>query len=257
MKSRILNRALILLFLSCACNSFVQAQQAVFKNCQQPFAEKFDEFEFKDFKVVQERIAIFVDKLNETAESEGQIYVYAGRRTKINQAENLTKQISDLINQTFKLSSNKLWATNGGFRETATIELVLKPLACSDFLQTIPSLDVEEIEFEGFSTSTEAVRKSLDETMLSVIEKTEPVCPPVAKAIGLSGGSVNVYVLINQNGSAVYAKGISGHPLLRGAAAQSVQKWKFKSAQQKNKSINTVGEVTVEFPSCRTSNGFE
>lgn len=233
------------------CCSIVKAQENAFNTCAQPFTERFDEFEFKDFKEVEERIALFASKLNNDEQAEGRIFVYAGRKTKINQAENLTKQISDLLNQTLKMPIRKLWATNGGFRETATIEMVLKPLACSEYLLATPSLNIEEVEFEGFTAPKDIIKKSLDETMSSITERTEAICSPAAKAVGLAAGSANVYVLLNETGEVAFAKGIAGHPLLRVAAANTVQKWKFKPTQVKNKQIKVIGEVWVEFPSCR------
>ncbi|MGE3465890.1 MAG: TonB family protein, partial [Pyrinomonadaceae bacterium] len=53
-----------------------------------------------------------------------------------------------------------------------------------------------------------------------------PIYPDAAKAVG-AAGAVSVQVLISENGDIISAKALSGHPLLRAAAAAAAREAKF------------------------------
>src|SRR5207237_10505282 len=54
-----------------------------------------------------------------------------------------------------------------------------------------------------------------------------PVYPPIAKAARASG-TVVVQVTLDETGKAIYAKAISGHPLVQEAARQAALQARFK-----------------------------
>ena len=77
-----------------------------------------------------------------------------------------------------------------------------------------------------------------------MITRVEPIYPALAAWEGVSG-VVTVHVLINQDGDVIDANALSGHALLRNAAATAVRDWKFKPAESKGKPVKVDGTLTV------------
>lgn len=81
----------------------------------------------------------------------------------------------------------------------------------------------------------------------AVTSRTEPVYPAVAIWAGISA-QVMVRVLINQQGDVISATPVSGHALLKNAAAAAARNWKFKPAEVDSKPVKMEGTVTIKFP---------
>jgi TonB family protein len=80
----------------------------------------------------------------------------------------------------------------------------------------------------------------------AVTSRVEPIHPAVATWAGISG-SVMVQVLVNQQGDVISATPVTGHPLLRNAAATAARDWKFKPAEADGKPVKMDGMVTIGF----------
>jgi protein TonB len=59
-----------------------------------------------------------------------------------------------------------------------------------------------------------------------VISKPAPAYPPMAKAAHVQG-TVNVEVVVDENGNVISARAVSGHALLQQAAVQAAYQVKF------------------------------
>jgi len=74
----------------------------------------------------------------------------------------------------------------------------------------------------------------------------KPEYPAAAKAVRASG-SVNVEVLVDQQGKVVTATAISGHPLLRQAAVAAAKLVEFSPTLLSGKAVKVKGMLTYNF----------
>lgn len=74
----------------------------------------------------------------------------------------------------------------------------------------------------------------------------KPPYPAAARAVGASG-AVTVQVLIDENGDVVSAEAVSGHPLLRAAAAQAARGAKFSPTYLEGTPVKVSGVITYNF----------
>jgi TonB family protein len=75
-----------------------------------------------------------------------------------------------------------------------------------------------------------------DETMRKVKSRVDPVYPPLAKQLHLSG-IVKIQATIAADGKIKSTKVIGGHPVLVQAAVQALEKWKFEPANEETTEI--------------------
>ena len=74
----------------------------------------------------------------------------------------------------------------------------------------------------------------------------KPPYPPAARAVRASG-AVSAQVLIDENGNVVSASPVSGHPLLRAAAAQAARGAKFSPTMLSGQPVKVSGVITYNF----------
>jgi TonB family protein len=74
----------------------------------------------------------------------------------------------------------------------------------------------------------------------------KPPYPAAAKAVRASG-TVNVQVLIDENGSVISASATSGHPLLRAAAEQAARGARFSPTMLSGQKVKVSGVITYNF----------
>jgi TonB family protein len=73
-----------------------------------------------------------------------------------------------------------------------------------------------------------------------------PPYPPAARAVRASG-TVNVQVLVDESGNVVSASAVSGHPLLRAAAASAARGAKFAPTLLSGQPVKVSGIITYNF----------
>lgn len=78
------------------------------------------------------------------------------------------------------------------------------------------------------------------------INLIKPPYPPSAKAVGASG-TVNVSVLIDEDGSVTSANAVSGHQLLRHAAERAARATKFSPTYLSNQKVKVNGVIVYNF----------
>jgi hypothetical protein len=214
--------------------------------CQQPFSNKFDEFSFTNIADARERLQKFHEAVNEAAEAKGYIFVYGGKKSRFNEIAEMTTELRKVLQMGDSYYNSKLVITDYGYRSVPTVELFIRPLNCSENPAGASDFQIQEIEFaEAPAEST--LKKSTGEINNSLVKKTESVCPPAARAVRACDNTVEVYVIIDQKGNVIFAKAVSGHPLLRLAGVTTVKNWKFQPAKIKDKAYNAAGYITVEF----------
>jgi len=237
--------SLLFLFLILISAAFVRAQDV--NNCQQPYSNRFDEFGYTSVADLKERLKKFEEAVNESAEARGLIYVYGGKKSRVNEIPELVAEVKKALKMGDSNFTPKYLLFGIGYRNLPAIELFIKPLTCSEQ----PTYDdsgfkLEEIEFaEAPAEST--LKKSTEEINNSLVKKTEAVCPPAARAVRACNFTVEVYVIIDQKGNVIFARAVSGHPLLQQAGAYTVKSWKFQPAKIKEKTYNIIGYISVEF----------
>ena len=74
----------------------------------------------------------------------------------------------------------------------------------------------------------------------------KPPYPAAARAVRASG-SVSVQVLISESGSVISATAVSGHPLLRQAAAQAARGARFSPTMLSGQPVKVSGIITYNF----------
>ncbi len=74
----------------------------------------------------------------------------------------------------------------------------------------------------------------------------QPVYPPAARAVKASG-AVQVQVMLDELGTVISAKALTGHPLLRQAAEKAAKSSKFQSTRMKGMPVKIVGVMVYNF----------
>ena len=78
------------------------------------------------------------------------------------------------------------------------------------------------------------------------ISLPKPPYPPAARAVRASG-TVTVQVTISESGSVISATAVSGHPLLKAAAAQAARGARFSPTQLSGQPVKVTGVITYNF----------
>lgn len=78
------------------------------------------------------------------------------------------------------------------------------------------------------------------------MRKIEPTYPALAKAARVTG-SVVVEITIDENGNVISAVPLSGHPLLKNAAAEAARGWKFAPTKLSGVPVKVIGTITFNF----------
>ncbi len=74
----------------------------------------------------------------------------------------------------------------------------------------------------------------------------KPPYPPAARAVR-AAGAVSVQVVIDESGNVISASAVSGHPLLRQAAAQAARGAKFSPTMLSGQPVKVQGVITYNF----------
>lgn len=94
--------------------------------------------------------------------------------------------------------------------------------------------------------------KTISETVFGGVLNSQatslpnPAYPPAARAVR-AGGAVSVQVLISESGSVISARAVSGHPLLRAAAASAARGARFGPAVLSGQPVKISGVIIYEF----------
>jgi TonB family protein len=90
------------------------------------------------------------------------------------------------------------------------------------------------------------IRKSGGVLQGSATKRAEPTYPPLAKAAQVSG-SVVVEVTVDEEGTVIAARPISGHALLKDAAVSAARKWTFTPTTLQGVPVKVIGTITFNF----------
>ena len=80
----------------------------------------------------------------------------------------------------------------------------------------------------------------------TIIEKTQPVYPPIARAAHVSGAVV-LHAIIGKSGTIQNLQVISGPEMLRASALDAVQHWRYKPYLLNNEPTEVDTTITVNF----------
>src|SRR5262245_19235750 len=98
----------------------------------------------------------------------------------------------------------------------------------------------------GTSPPSETRKVSEGVVRGNAIVKAQPIYPAVAKKMQ-AAGSVQVQVLISEEGRVIEATAVSGHPLLLSAAADAARKWVFKPTKLNGIPVKVQSVLTFVF----------
>lgn len=241
---------LFLLFIAQGAFVFAQDEKPP---CAQPYSFLFEGFPVSSPQDTKVRLTALIERMGheDPQEAAGIIYVYAGLKTKLGEAE---KIIAEINNQLAKETGNhKVQVSDRGYKSVATVEMFIRPLECSYYPPSNSEYGAEDIELEEAPRESTPV-KTEDELIEAIRENPEPICTPIARAVGRCAEEVVVRVLIDEKGRVIFARAISGLILVRTAGAAGASKWKFKPFLQNGKPTKVFGNITVKF---KESTGLE
>jgi len=88
------------------------------------------------------------------------------------------------------------------------------------------------------------IRKSGGVLQGQAVRRVEPIYPPPAREVS---GAVVVEVTIDEEGYVISATPVSGHPLLKEAAAAAARGWKFQPTKLQGVPVKVIGTITFNF----------
>ena len=83
-------------------------------------------------------------------------------------------------------------------------------------------------------------------TPASVIFSPPPEYPADAAAARVHG-QVTVHAVVDPDGKVIYARAVSGPPLLRDAAEEAVQRWRYSPLLDNGKPISVTTTAILDF----------
>lgn len=247
------NRFIILFiaFLSFVSFEFAQDKTQINKSiiCSQALSYKFDEFEFTSLDSAKERLELFASTIRHSEKSQGFYIVYGGKNTKSGQVRSIGWTIKNFLADNQKIPFEERFDyVIGGYRETFTVELFIKPLKCSDEPKPTSTLTIEEVKFEEENTlfPQDAFHKSDTELLKLLIKRVDPPYADVVRSTQASG-KVLLLVLIDEKGNVVKTEFIEGHVMLEKSSKDAVEQWKFKPVKIKGRPVKITGRIYLEY----------
>jgi protein TonB len=90
------------------------------------------------------------------------------------------------------------------------------------------------------------VRVSSGVTQGNLVNKVQPVYPPIAKSARIQG-AVILQAIISKNGVVENLRAISGHPMLIPSAVEAVKQWRYKPYFLNGEPVEVETTITVNF----------
>jgi len=79
-----------------------------------------------------------------------------------------------------------------------------------------------------------------------ILRRTTPIYPPIARTVGVSG-TVTLAATISKDGSIENLRVLSGHPMLRQAALDAVQQWRYRPYLLNGQPVDVETTINVVF----------
>ena len=90
------------------------------------------------------------------------------------------------------------------------------------------------------------IRQGGNVTAASLINRVQPVYPPLARQTRISG-TVRLHAIIGKNGGVEQLEVISGHPLLVQSALDAVRQWRYRPTQLNGEAVEVDTTIDVIF----------
>lgn len=191
-------------------------------NCFDPLLQKVDEFVFTSDEEFEQRTAKFLKTIEAAGgPATGWVNVYGGRIATSNEVERL----SDKLKRVAAWTIGKLTIVDRGYRVEPSYEFFLRTLNCTAIPVGIADLRVDEIEF----TDIPSIRVASSDINSHIRFTPEALCSPAGRAVRAcgEGTEVDVFIVIDEKGTVIFARAIDGHPLNRQNAANAARQYKF------------------------------
>jgi hypothetical protein len=217
--------------------------------CFQPDPIKYDEFTTIDPPSLTNHLRDLHTVLEEQPPKAAVIaYVYGGRQESVNEIPQLVTRVEEGIRLRSGPADRKVYVSNGGYRAKTTVEILIKPYACTTFPSSSSDLRPDEVEFKEFPTATNVRLNS--QRIYSLIKTSSLAnCMPAARAVRACSGDtqVTVFMIVDEKGIARFVEAVNVHPLNRRAAEENARSWLFDTLVVDGKTSAFSGYVTVRF----------
>jgi TonB family protein len=140
----------------------------------------------------------------------------------------------------------EVYSQFAGFQENSKVEMFILPSGAKFPQANSLTTDLDSKFFDDSALPQNTIQKTGVELLKSITKKIEPLYPPAARAVRVSG-NVMVQVEINEKGNVEKTAAFSGHPLLRAACVSAIRQWQFKPEKQKGVPVRVIGVAICEF----------
>jgi len=122
----------------------------------------------------------------------------------------------------------------------------MKPVICLIPLVLISAISVAGQAQDPGQQDQPAGRRPGGVLQDMAVTRVEPVYPPLAMAARVSG-QVVVEVTVDEKGSVLSARAVSGHPLLKDSATSAAKGWEFLPTTLSGTPVKVIGTITFNF----------
>lgn len=123
-------------------------------------------------------------------------------------------------------------------------QLKTAPVKTQEETFTSTPLRTEPVKIQGETHTSNPSGKNVINGSAAYLPR--PAYPAAARAVKASG-LVEVEVLIDEIGRVIYAKAVSGHPLLRAAAVKAAKEAKFSQTRLQELPVKVAGIIAYNF----------
>jgi TonB family protein len=152
--------------------------------------------------------------------------------------------VMEIINEIVELSAepvnDSVFQLSEGY-QAATVEELMKSVTAP---QAAPSPASTPPAPATSGRVPQRIRVGANVQAANLINKVEPVYPPLAEQNGIEG-TVRFRVIIDKDGHVSNAQLVSGHPLLVAAARDAVSQWMYKPTLLNGQPIEVLTEADV------------
>jgi len=144
------------------------------------------------------------------------------------------------------VGAHQLQVIARGFRATSPESIAITANSSQQRTVTMQSVEPTYTPGELPPAKYQRIRKGGNVLQADLLEKVQPRYPAEAREARIQG-VVIMEGLVGPEGEMLFARVVSGHPLLTKAAIEAVGQWRYKPQRLNGQPIEVVSTITVTF----------